>query len=232
MPIFKINGKLVLFMHVPKTGGTTVEAYLSQFSPMAFHNNGHNARALRSGVISKSTPYQHLTANVVKTLFPVNYFDYVFMIVRDPLQRMISEYRHSRALMRPEATLPFSLWLRTSFAAATIDPFFRNNHFRRQSEFLYPGANIFQFESGLQNCLGKVGEALGMRLSDPVPHERRSLPFPCDVKASDARLISSFFASDYAMLAARDQRFRSRFQSGDCRLDPDCAMRAASSSNR
>ena len=40
MPVFAINGKSVLSIHVPKTGGTTVEKVLSQHGPMSLHSNG------------------------------------------------------------------------------------------------------------------------------------------------------------------------------------------------
>jgi hypothetical protein len=116
-----------------------------------------------------------------------------------------------------------------SLAAATIDPFFRNNHFRRQSEFVYPGASIFQFEDGLQNCLRGVGEALGMPFSGPFPHERRSLPYPCGVRASDVRLISSFYASDYSMLAAASLRNKRTNDSSD--MSETATIRAERSAN-
>ena len=38
MPLFRINNKNVLFIHVPKTGGTSIECALSELSTMSFHS--------------------------------------------------------------------------------------------------------------------------------------------------------------------------------------------------
>ena len=90
--------------------GTTVERVLSQFGPMSLHSNGGCFRDLfRGGLLSKPVPLQHLHAALLRRVLLPAQFDLVFMLVRDPVQRMISEYRHARELWRPEALMPFSV---------------------------------------------------------------------------------------------------------------------------
>ena len=47
MPIFRHDGALYFFAHVPKCGGQSVEDYLSRrFGPLAFLNNDYYARPI------------------------------------------------------------------------------------------------------------------------------------------------------------------------------------------
>jgi hypothetical protein len=200
MPVFAINGKSVLFIHVPKTGGTTVEKVLSQFGPMSLHDGGKGFRdQFRGGWLSKPVPLQHLHGALLKRLLLPGQFDLVFMMVRDPVQRMISEYRHSRNLARPEAMLPFSNWLRMSLSLARMDPAFRNNHFRSQADYRIDGAKILHFEDGMLSCLNEISAAIGLPKLKDLPHERRSKNYLAEPSTRDIGLIHEAFAADYKM---------------------------------
>ena len=200
MPVFAINGKSVLFIHVPKTGGTTVERVLSQFGPMSLHNGGNCFRdQFRGGWLSKPVPLQHLHGALLKRLLLPGQFDLVFMLVRDPVQRMISEYRHSRGLGRPEAMLPFSAWLRICLRLVRSDPSFRNNHFRGQADYHVDGAKVLHFEDGMLQCINEISAALGIAKLENLPHERRSKNYAAEPTLSDVELIQQAFAADYEM---------------------------------
>lgn len=199
MPLFRINNKNVLFIHVPKTGGTSIECALSQLGLMGFHSrNGKQLKSALDGPFSRGLPLQHFHAPLLEACFDESLIDYAFMIVREPLERLISEYRHSRAMGRLDAQMPFSPWLRFSLLAARLDPTFRNNHLRPQSEFACFRADVFRFEDGLQNCLGAVAARLGVNAHLDLPHERHSESFPVAVKPQDRALISRAYRSDYA----------------------------------
>ena len=74
--------KNFIFIHVPKTGGTTIE-------------KGMNLMGSRNGYgIIKNTVFQHFTSNEVKQLLGdriFNFYDKI-SIVRNPYDRFISEY--------------------------------------------------------------------------------------------------------------------------------------------
>ena len=200
MPVFAINGKSVLFIHVPKTGGTTVEKVLSQHGPMSLHSNGGCFRdQFRGGWLSKPIPLQHLHGALLRRLVHPDQFDLVFMIVRDPVDRMISEYRHARQMGRPEALLPFSTWLRICLTLARSDLAFRNNHFRSQAHYHIDGARVLHYEDGLLSCLHEICGAIGVAEPDTLPHERRSEAYAAEPSPRDLELIQRAFAADYEM---------------------------------
>jgi hypothetical protein len=200
MPVFVINGKKILFIHVPKTGGTTIERVLSQHGPMSLHSNGSCFRdQFRGGWLSKPVPLQHLHGALLGRLLLPCQFDLVFMLARDPVQRMISEYRHARELRRPEALLSFSAWLRICLNLASIDPSFRNNHFRAQADYHVEGAKIFHFEDGIIPCLDEISANLNLPKFESLPHERRSRSFAAEPSSRDVELIQEAFAADYGL---------------------------------
>ena len=200
MPVFAINGKSVLFIHVPKTGGTTIERVLSQFGPMSLHSNGSCFRdQFRGGLLSKPIPLQHLHGALLRRLLLPGQFDLVFMLVRDPVQRMISEYRHAREMWRPEALLSFSAWLRICLRLTRTDPAFRNNHFRAQADYHVEGARVLHYEDGMLPCLNEISATLGVPKFDELPRERQSKAYAADPSPRDIELIHKTFAADYEM---------------------------------
>tara|TARA_Y100000389_G_scaffold148109_1_gene147131 strand:- start:4782 stop:5345 length:564 start_codon:yes stop_codon:yes gene_type:complete len=86
--IININNKKLLFIHIPKTGGTSIEKAFSKVDLKwpDFHKNilwGRGPRGLE---------YQHLTMKQVFQLtdYCVSDFDGIFTIVREPFSRFLS----------------------------------------------------------------------------------------------------------------------------------------------
>lgn len=90
------------FLHIPKTGGTSVMAFLEQVSP---------------SVSRLPVPLFHTwTLHLIAEYFPAMKLSFV---IRDPLQRLISGY-HSRLRMgRPEYDVP---WAPREAAAFSLYP--------------------------------------------------------------------------------------------------------------
>ena len=76
MPIVRINGRTVLFIHVPKTGGTTIENWLMGKGEVSF-------LASNKPPTFGCSP-QHFTFADFLYLFGRRSWDYAFTIVRDP----------------------------------------------------------------------------------------------------------------------------------------------------
>lgn len=202
MPVFTINGKNVLFIHIPKTGGTTVENTLSGFGPMSLHNRrSHFRDQFAGGLLSPPIPLQHLHGTYLQRMFDEQHFDLIFTIVRDPVARMISEYRHSRERRRLDAMLPFGSWLRISEAARRIDRSFRSNHLRPQSEFLFGACQVYHYEDGLLHIVNHILRQLDLPKLRQLSHNRTSLPYPVKVTPADTHLIERAFAADYALFS-------------------------------
>src|SRR5262245_53444672 len=102
MPFFQVGGKLILFIHVPRTGGTTVERHLRTAGPLFFFGSSSFMRVSA----------QHLHGTELEKLFPSGLFDYAFMIVRHPVERMLSQYAFENARGNNRMNLKFPMWLR------------------------------------------------------------------------------------------------------------------------
>ncbi len=143
MPVFIKDQRRVLFIHVPKTGGTSVEFF--------FEKNGwHTSFIDRGGdgslvSVMKCSP-QHLHGAQLQTIFRLRGFDYIFMTVRHPVDRLVSEYR-MRAVMQ-EKIQDIDTWIADVFAKYPGNNFMIDNHIRPQSEFWLPGCEVYRQEDG------------------------------------------------------------------------------------
>ncbi len=201
MPAYRINNKNVLFIHIPKTGGTTIEAFLSSQGPMSLHGRGEKiVQPYGSCRVSGHIPVQHFDASLLDVMFDRSFFDYAFLVVREPVERMKSEYRYARALGRLEARLPFGAWTALELGRAKLWPHWRSNHFRPQSEFLCLGAEVLRFESGMSSILAAVSERLALAPPSSIPHKRRFDELDITVSDATRARIRSFYASDYQAL--------------------------------
>ena len=198
MPAYRINDKNVLFIHIPKTGGTTIEAFLSAHGPMSLHGRGEKIlRPYGSCWLPGHIPVQHFDASLLEVMFDRSFFDYVFMVVREPVERLKSEYRFARALGRMEARLPFGAWTALELGRTKLSPHWRSNHYRPQSEFQCFGAEVLRFESGMSSILATVSDRLALPPSGSIPHKRRSDELDITVSDATRARIRSFYASDY-----------------------------------
>ena len=92
--------KKIIFIHIPRTAGTSVETLLQiPFNLNNLHGI-HNNKAL-----------QHLTATQIKNTIPKNLFDnsWIFSIIRHPYSRMVSEF-----YWRPKLQLSISPQLKNN----------------------------------------------------------------------------------------------------------------------
>ncbi len=111
MPVFRIDNRLVLFAHVPKCAGTSIELYLEQrFGEVGMMDRQFMRKAPQLRW-SRTSP-QHVDTATLTHLLPLSFFDAVFAVVRHPVDRLISVFRFQRDV---EKTLPglisFDTWL-------------------------------------------------------------------------------------------------------------------------
>lgn len=141
MPLARINGRILHFIHIPKTGGTALENYMKSVGSVSLLDE-------RNFGWSKCTA-QHLHADLHLPLIPDGFADATFGVIRDPLQRMLSEYEFRRSF-RPNEFPPFERWLPTSLQEYGEDPYLLDNHMRPQVAFFRPGMVLFSFADGLE----------------------------------------------------------------------------------
>lgn len=195
MPFVEHGGKRILFVHIPKTGGTTVENWMRSLGDLHFYSIGV------PGAL-KCTP-QHFTYKLITQLVGSSYFDYIFTIVRNPYQRMLSEYRMHAVRAEKEffhRAPAFSLWLETALRTYQANPFAYDNHLRPQWEFVTEDVKIFRFEDGILQILSKVAADLGVPTPSQVGWDldtRSGVDQTTKLDSHDQRTIESVYGKDF-----------------------------------
>ena len=187
MPIFDTPKGKVLFIHIPKTGGSTIS------SELKLHH--------QVGMITSSpwpgyhcTP-QHLHAGPLRELFQPEALAYVFTVVRHPVDRIRSEYDWNQR--KRSIKMPFWLWLRKKLFQARSSPYLDDNHFRAQEEFLCLNTEVFRLEDGLDKVFQRLSEVTGADYSES-PEARKVADAPLQtVSKADRNLIGKFYANDF-----------------------------------
>jgi hypothetical protein len=197
VPLYRFpGGRTVLFIHIPKAAGTSIAAYLRSHPNVVqafFSPDMGKRRAL--GL--PCTP-QHLHAELVRYMFGPDFIDWSFAVVRDPLQRIISEYRW-RHRLQPELAEDILSWWRARRSEFKTNPYILDNHVRPQHEFPLEDTQIFRFEDGMDRVL----VALSERLDIPPPkdlgshHQNPSPKLPADISDEFIAEIREFYREDY-----------------------------------
>lgn len=173
MPFIELNSLKINYIHVPKTGGTTIERWLSSIDPLKFHTAGVPAA-------TRCTP-QHFRMSDIRVLFGQGYFDYNFMTVRNPYDRIASEYRmraaeSGKGFWRTWPT--FSHWLEVQIERSVREPFTLDNHLRPQWEFSGSDVEVFRLEDGMPSIIATVAKRIGASVPEKIGHECSSRDFP------------------------------------------------------
>lgn len=194
MPFIETSGKKILFVHIPKTGGTSIEKAMEGISDLNFCS--------RAILPFLRTPPEHFTYQNICSLFGEGYFDYVFTVVRNPYKRIESEYR-MRALLAKErffTELPtFPIWLEQTLDQVMLDRGYCANHLRPQIEFIGRNVNVFRYEEGLCGVVDRVSQETGIRLI--LPEKRYLDSNGCVVESGwtshSIHLVNKFYADDF-----------------------------------
>ena len=201
MPLFRVNGQLHFFAHVPKCAGTSVEHYLRErFGGLAFYDNFHTQTPTNTRW-SNTSP-QHIDTESFYKLIPESWIKSSFAIVRHPVKRVVSAY-HFQTEVEGKLNENHSIddWLATWVSTADTNVYKYDNHLRRQSELVPDDAQIFYLEHGLDGVVGYLdalaGNSNGPRsiLGDNI---RKAGDKPA-VQLSDASLalIADYYAADF-----------------------------------
>jgi hypothetical protein len=219
VPIARINNRLIYFSHVPKTGGTSIEAYLRQKGPVALVQAGRSTWARSSA--------QHMEAAVADEFFRDGFCDARFAVLREPKARLISEYKMRRTIVdehlrglgpwksrlrklvksvtdRRNPTrdgIPsFDTWVRRVFAVYPDNPYVHDNHIRPQVEFVGPDYRLFRFEDGLTPVLRWIDEVTDTPPGDTGFHLVKGTGSEVVCSASTDALIRQFYRADYDLI--------------------------------
>ena len=130
--------KKIIFLHVPKTGGTTIKRI---FDISLFHD---------SNPATSPSP-QHFTCNMLEErIGHQKYSDYYkFAFVRNPWSRILSSYFWRQTLPKERPVLPFEDFIGNVAQIVAKKNYYSQefgDHFIPQTEFTSDVNDIFKFE--------------------------------------------------------------------------------------
>ena len=200
MPLFTSNGRAVYFAHVPKTGGSSVKDYLvRRFGNLSILDREGGRRNPRTGLI---LPASHLAAADLEELLPQK-LDYCFAVVRDPIERLQSEYRFQHGYSWA-SRLSFATWLRIVAACVKMDPRIYQNHIRPQNDLVPEGAEVFYLDQGgmekiilkLDEITGESGEEMSIKHINKSKSKNDGTLY-----ANDIEIMLKIYEADYKRFA-------------------------------
>jgi len=201
MPFLTVKGKNILYMHVPKNGGTTVENWLASLGPLHLSCNYN----LGYSPTFRSTP-QHFTADDIQRLFADGFFNYSFLFTRNPYNRIESEYRylhkigHLKRKIKNLFSIPtFDEWIKESLQEIEVNPWIWDNHLRPQWEYVYPSVDIYRIEDGLLKGLGAVALKIDVVAPTELPYLNHTREIDVSTTWSDESrtLVQKYYARDF-----------------------------------
>ena len=144
MPLFSKQGRFVYFIHIPKTGGSYIENVAQQ--------NGWDAHFLLKGTPFADSHFmpvspQHFHAELLEQIFDFSKGIEIFTIVRNPFDRLKSEYYWQRRHQITDAAVED--WIPRVMEEYSENPNVYRNHIRPQVDFLptTAKAQVFMLES-------------------------------------------------------------------------------------
>jgi hypothetical protein len=198
MPVFVKGGQRVLFIHVPKTGGTSVEAF--------FESNGFDSFYLDRGESPdslnpvRSCSPQHMAGDLLRDLFDIAKFDFAFMTVRHPVSRFLSKFVMETGERSNVERL--ETWIAEEFARVLVNRAHMDNHLRPQVDFLVEQAKIFRLEDDFGGALiSALRRSVGDLFPAPaIGHEMRAgggMPDFSRVHAGLRSIVLTYYARDF-----------------------------------
>lgn len=187
MPIFETDAGQILFIHVPKTGGSSLHKCLSHF-------HSHSPWTTNPLPGEPCTP-QHYDRALLERHFGGTDFVWSFMVVRHPAERLVSEYCwQMRNRMVP---VPFGWWVRDVLSKLAADRYCFDNHLRPQHEFRCLGAEVLRFEDGLDAVVKRMSKITGIDYAPHLEHRNKRRPRLVQIGKSERTLIEDAYRKDY-----------------------------------
>lgn len=204
MPLYNLKresvDKTFLFIHIPKTGGTAIESYFTSLGLTGF-NDPMSYRAIRPFL---KIPPTHFDYELCDKLFRLDRL-YSFAIVRNPVQRFISEYRWAiEKSSLPENVKKYSVsdFIKYSFEMYERDENFLAGHLKPQRRFV--GSKLsksFKYEVGLNSIVTEVFRDTGLKPLGKIeiPVINRSSNKSVCLKDTDIEAIYRMYSDDFTL---------------------------------
>tara|TARA_B100001175_G_scaffold95816_1_gene81163 strand:+ start:448 stop:1074 length:627 start_codon:yes stop_codon:yes gene_type:complete len=205
MPILTKNNKICHFVHIPKCAGSSIEHYCEKEDiKIAFLDRTLNS-SLQSWNISSP---QHIDGYSLSRLFPVDFFDLGFAVVRDPISRFLSAFKHQLFQKKIPSNTSINLFIKDELLNLSNEIGAFDNHFLPQSKFLIPGMNyqIFKLENGMDNIKRFIDtNMLGFKSNENILHYNADRskniikPGQLEMDLNAITRLKDFYIEDYSL---------------------------------
>ena len=202
MPIFYNKDSSVLFVHIPKCGGTSLE--------LAIQKSGYSIALLDSGIKSETFKFwkcspQHFHYKMLNSFVNVESIKFKFAIVRNPYDRIISEYVMRNKNVNIDKRPNMSSWIKNIFSRFKKNNYILDNHIRPQVDFIHRDMHIYKLEDGLSQlylALETANFYIDKNKISHVKHYSSVGLVPKDIHLSedDKYLIYEFYKEDFNAL--------------------------------
>ena len=195
MPIFEKNGRRVAFIHIPKAAGSSVETM--------FKAEGWSMSVYKEAYDGYTVSEQHRTyASVKETVDDLDEID-SFVITRDPLSRLISEWRYQTEKVK-SSKLDFDDFVRHVECSLEQNKSYWDNHWRPQVDFLDENIDaVIKMESmnlELPDFLRNKGIMEDPRIRHVNRHAKKSVGGRLKMSPESKDRILRIYGRDYIVL--------------------------------
>lgn len=214
MIIYK-KGFFCFYPHIPKTGGTSVKTWLAK-------NNFHVGTLRIQYETGKSNPTlmdrndhvktrevlklnSHYHEEMYRHIYDLENFDHSFTIVRNPINKVISDYFYHVKLGYDHRSLDDFCSHMKNAKRQGIDGLY--GHLRTQQEFIGTTIkNVYRFEDGFDSIFRSLSKHLPEVEDFRVPH-KMAAPVPYDpveiwesCSAKSKTIVEVLFGEDFEKL--------------------------------
>jgi len=202
VPIFVKGDVAVLFIHIPKTGGTSIGDALirsgwqrsfqasPQLEPDRFH-------------LRRVSP-QHYHAALLQETLRVARFDVRFAVVRHPIERFRSEYSMRRQDPALGDAAAVEEWADARLDRYPAEPTMLDNHLRPQHEFMLRQTAVYRLEDGLDAAVADLAGRLGVEIDVEIHRRKSNANYTDRLHSRDVQIsprledrLRDFYARDF-----------------------------------
>lgn len=212
MPLFQLTDikksveQTILFIHIPKTGGTSVEMFFEGIG-FATYLAPKDYAFVRPYL---KVPPTHFDMSLIDAMFDLkNNSLYSFAVVRHPADRMISSYmwakeksklQHIGEQLASYQKMNLEEFIALVFEEYSNDNNYMSNHIKPQHMFVSDSVTkVFHLENGLDNAIKEVLTDNGVTLNGELkmPQENKSNPYQTSISQQAKEMIYEFYKDDF-----------------------------------
>eukprot|EP00237_Pycnococcus_provasolii_P002016 CAMPEP_0119191820 /NCGR_PEP_ID=MMETSP1316-20130426/2506_1 /TAXON_ID=41880 /ORGANISM="Pycnococcus provasolii, Strain RCC2336" /LENGTH=322 /DNA_ID=CAMNT_0007186911 /DNA_START=200 /DNA_END=1165 /DNA_ORIENTATION=+ len=188
----------VPFIHIPKTGGTSIED--------TFHSLGINAGRFAFDEDDNFLPYSTMSVPCSKWHKPPrSYVNGSFCVLRDPYTRMVSEFNYEKRQMGASHTnctcSDFDKWIHQMYTELKTNPWAHDCHFVPQTTYTSKCDNILIYQQDVNTFLSAHYDITKNQrtISNASPHCLHDHEEDDLCKTTKKFILEEWYRSDYEL---------------------------------